>query len=73
MHYARNILNTEACLELGKLVFEQIMLKYDHSQFGYYCPVTWVVEKKLQKCHHQMDTAIKYKNQLFFFASEEKK
>ena len=68
-NYSRDLLDEEAVLVMENLTFPLPMLKYNHSEFGYFCPVTWKKEQRIVKCHHNLETAVKYKGKFYFFTS----
>lgn len=73
MSYSRRVLDDSNVLTLEHLIFEKRMLKFNHSKFGYHCPVTWKFEKKLSKSHNNLELSVCYKGHHYFFANREKR
>lgn len=73
MNFSKDVLDTEnnPVLTLERLLFPLGILKYNHSKFGFYCPVSWKKEHKLVKCHHHRELVVKFQEKFYFFKNKE--
>ena len=56
---------------MQNLNIDRTYFKQSISQFGYFCPVSWKLEKKYVSCTHIPEYSVLYKNLFFFFANAE--
>ena len=55
-------------MNIDRCYFKQTL-----SQFGHFCPVSWMQEKRFISCTHTPELSILYKDQFYFFADAKKR
>lgn len=72
MNFARDYQHVNTIAErpcpVENLNMDRIYFKQSISQFGHYCPVSWLNEKRFVQCTHQPELCVLYKNLFYYFA-----
>jgi len=72
MNFARDywhgLSENRPCI-MEKLNCERSIFKQTLSQYGYFCPVSWKVQKKFVSCTHNPELSVLYQNYFYYFAS----
>jgi hypothetical protein len=55
--------------QVANLNLDRTYFKQSLSQFGYFCPVSWKINKAFVACTHMPELSVLYKNLFYYFAS----
>ena len=70
--FAKNLFMKRPCV-VQSIQYDRSIMKFNLSQFGYFCPVSWKNTKTLYKCTHNPENSVYYDNMFFYFNGQDER